>query len=92
MLTKEYNLQRAGSSALEDLPKEKSTPDNKRKAPPSWILEDTDPSRVKAEKNWNQLVADSDNLNQTFWLKGRIAVCLQALYETLPTYTDKDLV
>ncbi len=92
MLTKEYILQRAGSSALDDPQKETGTPDNKRKAPPSWILEDMDPDRVKIEKGWGKLLGDNDNLIKTFWLRGRIAVCLQALFETLPTYSDKDLV
>jgi hypothetical protein len=31
-------------------------------------------------------------LNQTFWLKGRIAQGLEALHKSLPTYGEKDLV
>jgi chemotaxis protein histidine kinase CheA len=91
MLLKDYNLLQAGASGSKDLvPKE--TPDSKRKAPPAWILDGHESARVKTEKNWHKLVSDDDPLNKTFWLRGRIAVCLEALHETLPTYTDKDLV
>jgi flagellar biosynthesis GTPase FlhF len=92
MLTKDFNLQRAGASAPADPKKENDPQDNKRKAAPQWILDDMAPDRVKIEKNWKELLADNDKNIQASWLKGRIAVGLQSLYEVLPTYTDKDLV
>ena len=92
MLTKEYNLQRAGASAPADLKKGSESQDNKRKGAPLWILDDMDPARVKLEKNWKALLADNDALIQQSALKGRIAVVLQSLHELLPVYTDKDLV
>eukprot|EP00972_Heterocapsa_arctica_P096706 14268550-Heterocapsa_arctica.AAC.1 len=68
MLTKDYNLKQAGASDDKDLV-EKETPDSKRKAPPSWLLDGSDPSGVKTEKNWSKLVSDDDSLNKTFWLR-----------------------
>jgi hypothetical protein len=92
MPTKEYNLQRAGATAPADLKKGNDSQENKRKGAPLWILDDMDPARVKLERNWKAMLADNDSLVQQSALKGRIAVVLQALYEVLPNYTDKDLV
>ena len=38
-----------------------------------------------------KLLSDYDKANQVFFLKARIGVCLEALNESLPTYTAQDL-
>ena len=61
-------------------------------AAPSWVLLDSEGTQVKVEPSWTKLLADSDKLNKTFWLKSKIGLSLDALHETLPKYTTADLV
>ncbi len=94
-LTSDYRLQMAGAtenrtSMGPDVKESKhaKTKDNTL----AWLLAGSDPAQVKVEKQWHKLSADNDKLNRAFWLRSRVGVCLAALYETLPAYTDKDLV
>ena len=64
----------------------------KGKRVPDWLLGDSEPEAVKTEVSWQKLLADTDETNQTLWLKCRIGICLEALAATIPSYTDKDLM
>ena len=56
------------------------------------LLGESSASSVKVEAQWSKCLADSDVLSRTWWLKSRIAVCLEALAEHLPKYSEKDLL
>ena len=87
-LSTEYNKKK------EAKPVESGTPSSgsSGKGCPAWLLEGSDESSVKIEAGWHKLLSDNDDLNKNFWVKGRVATALEALHESLPTYTDKDLV
>ena len=90
-LTKDYNLQKAGASVKN--PEADAARDEKSdKKIPDWLLGNSSPSAVKVEKNWVKVLADTNTLNKTWWLKSRIGVCVGALAETFPKFTEKDLV
>ena len=61
-------------------------------SPFQWLLQNSEPSCVKMQEKLHNHLADTDALNTSFWLKSRIGVALQSLYESLTAYTDKDLV
>ena len=71
---------------------EKAEPKAKGKRIPEWLLQDSDPAAVRTEPHWTRLLADSDDANKTFWLRSRIGICLEALAETMPKFTEKDLL
>ena len=71
---------------------EKAEPKAKGKRIPEWLLQDSDPAAVRTEPHWTMLLADSDDANKTFWLRSRIGICLEALAETMPKFTEKDLL
>ena len=92
-LTQDYKLAQAGEassagSSSDNRASETASSPNKV---PGWLLDNDDASRVKTEPNWTRLLSDADSLNKTFWLKSRVGVCLEALQENLPTYSEKDL-
>ena len=70
----------------------KAAPKARGKKIPDWLLQDSEPEAVRTEVNWQKLLADSDEANKTFWLKSRIGICLEALAETVPKFTEKDLL
>jgi hypothetical protein len=60
---------------------------------PSWALEGGEPGgEVKREPAFKDLVADHEKAIKVLYLRARIVLSLQALYESMPTYGDKDLV
>ncbi|MCP3880551.1 MAG: hypothetical protein GY701_19500, partial [Sulfitobacter sp.] len=94
-LTSDHKLQMAGASEKDLKGADVKESKDAKKGPsstPAWLLVGSDPAQVKVEKQWHKLSADNDKLNRAFWLRSRVGVCLAALYETLPAYTDKDLV
>ena len=64
----------------------------KGKRVPDWLPGDSESEAVEIEVNWQKLLADTDETNQTFWLKSRIGICLEALAATVPKFTEKDLL
>ena len=105
-LSSEYKLAKAGASggsgdndcASEAASASGSGAASGRSGKPSggvsvhpWALLDSAASQFKLEPNWTKLLANSDKLNQNFWLRSRIGVSLEALHETLPTYSCSDL-
>ena len=44
------------------------------------------------ETGWTKLLSDNEDLNKTFWVKSRVGTALEALHESLPSFTEKDLV
>ena len=64
----------------------------KGKKVPYCPLRDSTPGAAKTEANWHKLLSDTEDLNKTFWLKSRVAICLEALAATVPSCTDKDLL
>ena len=71
---------------------EKAEPKAKGKRILEWLLQDSDPAAGRREPHWSRLLADSDDANKTFWLRSRIGICLEALAETMPKFTEKDLL
>ena len=59
---------------------------------PNWVLGTSEPSAVKLEKDWKNLLADSDTLTKIFGLRSRIGVVVETLQEHIPSYTTKDLL
>ena len=94
-LTKDYLIAKASSSAAASGQKEEAkdpaTKKSKKDQVPEKVLGDSDPSSVKIEHKWEDLLSDNDKLNKNFWLRSRVGVALESLYETLPEYSDKDL-
>ena len=70
----------------------KAAPKAKGKRIPEWLLQDSDPEAVRTEVHWTRLLADSEETNKICWLRSRIGICLEALAETVPKYTEKDLL
>ena len=64
---------------------------SKKRALEPWILQDSAPEDVCAEKLWTKVLADKDKQTLKMWLRSRLGVCLESLADTLPTYTEKDL-
>ena len=95
-LTSEYLLQKAGfvdqEEEKEPCDRGSGSSGSKRKASEEWLLLDSDPAAVQVEPKWSKLLSDQDKLNKTFWLKSKIGICLESLKETLPVYSEKDLV
>ena len=96
-LSNDYKLTEAGKSveaASSSGPSGTSKESKKSKKPdvPQFLLQTSESSQVKEEKGWQKLLADEDILNRSFWLKSRVGLMLQGLQESLPTYTDKDLI
>ena len=56
------------------------------------VLGDAAPADVKVEDKWKSLLADGDELNKCMWLRSNIGTGLQALFELLPKYSDKDFI
>ena len=63
---------------------------SKKRAAP-WALLDSVPEQVLEEPHWPKLLADRGSLIQSFCVRSRIGIVLQALVEALPLYTPKDL-
>ena len=59
---------------------------------PKWALLDSEPQQVILQKKWAELLAHDDDLNRRSWGYGRIHVILHSLYETLPTYSNKEIM
>ena len=76
------------SKALEEA--ETSHGHSKKRAA-SWALLGSAPEQVLEEPQWPKLLADTDSLIQSFGVRSRIGVMLQALVHALPQYTPKDL-
>ena len=55
---------------------------------PDWLLCGSEPDAVQSEANWSELPTKNESLNRSFWLKSRVGVCLEALAQTVPEYTD----
>ena len=95
-LTRDFEMQRGGqtpappstSSPQADL----QTKGIKRSVAPEWLLGNSTPETVRVQASWADLQADADNLNRNMWLRSRIGLCLQSLYELLPRFTEEDLV
>ena len=88
-LTSEYNASKGTGEAL---PEASGSKDKKAAAPPpAWALEGREPDCVKVEPSLRNLSADSEKTLQCFLLRCRVGGCLQALMESLPTFSDKDL-
>ena len=85
MLTSEYQAQEAPAE-----PEEKEDP--KATACPSWILQGSSAQCLKVEQNWKSLVADQDRLIKVMQVKSRIGVALEAMSQSLPKFTEKDLL
>ena len=58
---------------------------------PEWALGTSQAQDVTIQEQLGQM-SEFDALVRTFWLKSRIGVALQAIAESLPTYSDQDLV
>ena len=93
-LSKDYNKASGSSGAQEDDKEEnEATADGKRTSEaPKWLVGNSDPAGVKKENSWKSLLSDSDTLTRTWYLRSRIGSGMQALSESLPTWSDKDLV
>ena len=59
---------------------------------PKWALLNSEPQQVILQKKWEGLLAHDDDLNRKSWGYGRIHVILHSLYETLPTYSNKEIM
>ena len=75
----------------EALPDASGASGSKDKKVPAWALEGCDPDCVKVEPSLRNLCADSEKALQCFLLRCRVGECLEALMESLPTFSDRDL-
>ena len=57
-----------------------------------WALGESEASSVKKQPAFNTLQADCDINNKLMYLKSRIGVTMEALAESLPSYSDKDFI
>ena len=92
-LTSDYLLARAGEAVG---PSSSSTQEASSSGEPhkdkKHVVGDSDPANVKVEDKWKSLLADADDLCKTMYLRGSIAVGLQALSEVMPKYSEKDFI
>jgi hypothetical protein len=56
------------------------------------VVGDSAPADVNVEDKWKSLLADGDELNKCMWLRRTIATGLQALFEVMPKYSEKDFI
>ena len=92
-LTSDYLLSKAGAassgSADPAVPEEEEDGPQKFK----WCVGSSNPGDVRIEPKWSKsLLADADDLTKNMYLRGRIAVGLEALYDALPKYKDTDFL
>jgi hypothetical protein len=87
-LTSDYQASKGGLESASEKEPAKECP----LQAPQWFLGSSDPSCVKIEPHFKELVADSDKCSKLMYLKSRIGVAQEALLETLPKYSEKDFV
>ena len=95
VLTNNYKVDKAAGSKASNEEEEQGTSKSKtsgKASVPQWLLGESNPEDVKQETGWTKLLSDFENINKIFWLKARIGVHLQALSESVPSYTASDLV
>ena len=90
-LTTEYLLAKAGSAVPKEEPADSTGPSKVKSNVPVFVRGETPVEHLRNEASWDKLLSDYDKANQVFFLKARIGVCLEALNESLPTYTAQDL-
>ena len=98
-LTSEYLLDKAGGSADSGEPggdkKKKAEEDEGSSGPDKfkWCIGSSAPADVQVVDKWaKDLVADADDLSKNMWIRGRISVGMQAMYDVLPKYKDSDFL
>ena len=91
-LTSDFKKAKQAPESKDDGQKAEGSSGSAGKSCPSWLLGDSDQSSVKTEAGWPKLLSDFEDLNKNFWLKSRVGTVLEALSESLPTYSEKDLV
>ena len=93
-LTSDYLLSKAGDSAgsSSNRKKEKAEPVDDLQKNLKFLLGESAPGDVKVEQKWKALLSDDDLLTKTMYVRGRIAVGLEALSETLPKFSEKDFI
>jgi hypothetical protein len=92
-LTSEHKLEKAGSSRAASKEESEEPSGSKKDSTPQGLVGSSDPSCVKQEPLWSKaLLGDNDQLTRTWYLKSRIGVGMEALSESLPSYSEKDLV
>ena len=91
-LTTEYIEKKKQDSGTQEVDKQEE-PAKKANHPkvPDWVLQGIDSSQIKEEKQWTKCLADYDKLIQNYYLRSRLGVCLETLYDAVPGYTEKDL-
>ena len=60
-----------------------------------WLwenIEEADRTEVKPDEKWAGQISDEDNLVRIYNLKSITAVGLHSMYQTLPTFSEKDFV
>ena len=86
MLTSQYLLEQGAQQGAQA-----SSSDQKAEGTvPKWALLKSDPADVKIISSFQSLLADQDKNAKLFQMRGRVAVCLQALADVLPSYCDED--
>ena len=92
-LTSDYLLSKAGEAAGSKGPSKKDEEEHEDLGKSlKWVLGTSKPADVTVEHKWKHLQSDDDLLTKNMYLRGRIAVGLQALSEVLPKYSEKDFV
>ena len=91
-LTSEYELGTSGPQEASSSSKGKAPDKEDSRLCPQWAQGSSDPSSVKSEPHFKNLMSDSDNLSLVWYLKSRIGVGMQALSESLPKFSDKDFL
>ena len=100
-LTSEYRKEALASSSSKKAERqaeedggleEKGTKKGKKNKIPDWLRLESEPNEVLEEKNWAKHLADNDKLMKNFWMRSRLGVCLETLYDAMPVYTSQDLV
>ena len=95
-LTSEYEQepsepgQASGHQGEEDGTQDNQT--GKKKSEHHWLILESKPEDVRVEKKWTKFLAEDGPLVQNYFLRARIGMLLQVLWENLPKPTEKDLV
>ena len=84
---------RASPSPADDGAAPASKKGRKQTQAPDWLVGESNKEDVVVETAWpSQNIGGTDDLCKAMYLKGRISVVLQHLADTVPLYSEKDLI
>jgi len=90
--SKDSKDSKASKDSKDSEEKEKDKPEKKLPKGFQWIVGDSEASDIIVDKTWSRYISDRDNLQESWFLKARAAMCLDALMYSIAHPGDLDLI